>query len=131
MLLTARGSLYPVGLVERSTRLVESICGIGVHVMAESSSQDFIKVSKAGMDEGAFIMHRCHGASTDINESVTRAVTKMKATITQRFDLDGCVVDAESDCRFCFFWEKGVVLGDGAADAVPLGEWRARFVRHW
>jgi len=93
--------------------------------------KDFIKVSKAGMDEGAFIMHRCHGASTDINESVTRAVTKMKATITQRFDLDGCVVDAESDCRFCFFWEKGVVLGDGAADAVPLGEWRARFVRHW
>ena len=48
----------------------------------------------------------------------------MKATITQRFELDGCLVDAESDCRFCFFWEKG-------ASDLPDGEWRARFVRHW
>ncbi|CAI6039166.1 unnamed protein product [Clonostachys chloroleuca] len=81
---------------------------------------DFITASKAGMDNGAFIMHRCHGASTDINPEATRAVTKMKATITQRFTIQGCEVDAESDCRFCFFWEK-----------TQLGEWRARYVRHW
>jgi hypothetical protein len=79
---------------------------------------DFITASKAGMDNGAFIMHRCHGASTDINPEATRAVTKMKATITQRFTIQGCEVDAESDCRFCFFWEK-----------TQLGEWRARYVR--
>jgi hypothetical protein len=72
------------------------------------------------MDNGAFIMHRCHGISTDINVEATRAVTKMKATITQRFDLDGVEADAESDCRFCFFWTK-----------MDNGEWRARYVRHW
>ncbi|KAJ9649714.1 Vacuolar protease A [Coniosporium tulheliwenetii] len=81
--------------------------------------RDFIAASKAGMDKGAFIMHRCHGASTDINPEATRAVTKMKATITQRFIMEGCEVDAESDCRFCFFWERWE------------DEWRARFVRHW
>ncbi|KAF2499976.1 putative pathogenesis associated protein Pep2 [Lophium mytilinum] len=80
---------------------------------------DFIAASKAGMDKGAFIMHRCHGSSTDINTEATRAVTKMKATITQRFEIEGCEVDAESDCRFCFFWEK------------HDREWRAMFVRHW
>ncbi|KAH7116324.1 hypothetical protein EDB81DRAFT_668803 [Dactylonectria macrodidyma] len=81
--------------------------------------RDFIAASKAGMDKGTFIMHRCHGLSTDINPEATRAVTKMKATITQRFTIDECEVDAESDCRFCFFWEK------------TGGEWRARYVRHW
>ena len=82
--------------------------------------KDFLEASKRGMDAGAFIMHRCHGISTDIDRSATRAVTKMKATITQRFLLDGCEVDAESDCRFCFFWQK-----------EDSGDWQARFVRHW
>ncbi|KIW72461.1 hypothetical protein PV04_00652 [Phialophora macrospora] len=83
---------------------------------------DFIAASQRGMDAGAFIMHRCHGISTDISPDATRAVTKMKATITQRFTIQGCEVDAESDCRFCFFWIK---LPDDS------GEWRARYVRHW
>ncbi|CAK7223171.1 hypothetical protein SBRCBS47491_005114 [Sporothrix bragantina] len=81
--------------------------------------EDFIGGSKAGMDKGAFIMHRCHGVTTDITADATRAVTKMKATITQRFTIDGCEVDAEADCRFCFFFEK------------IDGRWGARFVRHW
>jgi hypothetical protein len=80
---------------------------------------DFITASQNGMDNGAFITHRIHGSSTDIDPMATKAITKMKATITQRFVLDGCEVDAESDCRFCFFWEKN-------AD-----QWQARFVRHW
>lgn len=71
------------------------------------------------MDKGAFIMHRCHGCSTDINPEGTRAVTKLKATITQRFDFDGTEFDVEADCRFCFFFEKA---GD---------RWGARLVRHW
>ncbi|KAJ6108658.1 hypothetical protein N7523_009981 [Penicillium sp. IBT 18751x] len=83
------------------------------------SYKDFVQVSKAGMDKGAFIMHRCHGVTTDITPEATRAVTKLKATITQRFTIDGCDVDAEADCRFIFFFEK--------AD----GRWGARFVRHW
>ncbi|TGJ86293.1 hypothetical protein E0Z10_g2463 [Xylaria hypoxylon] len=80
---------------------------------------DFIEGSKAGMDKGAFIMHRCHGTTTDIDPEAKRAVTKMKATITQRFVIDGVEVDAEADCRFCFFFEK------------IDGRWGARFVRHW
>jgi hypothetical protein len=71
------------------------------------------------MDAGAFIMHRCHGTTTDINLAGNRAVTKMKATITQRFEISGCEVDAESDCRFLFFWVKSD------------DDWQARFVRHW
>lgn len=81
--------------------------------------QDFIAASKAGMDKGAFIMHRCHGTSTDINTEGTRAVTKLKATITQRFEVDGAEFDVEADCRFCFFFEK------------VDGSWGARLVRHW
>ena len=93
---------------------------------------EFIKGSKAGMDKGAFIMHRVHGSTTDINPEATRAVTKMKATITQRFTLpmvgsqgESCEADAESDCRFIFFWEKQPVI------SAMAGQWRARFARHW
>ena len=82
---------------------------------------DFIRASQKGMDEGAFTMHRIHGSTTDIDISATRAVTKMKATITQRFELDGVEADAESDCRFVFFWSKNSLTG----------EWRANFVRHF
>jgi hypothetical protein len=74
------------------------------------------------MDKGAFIMHRIHGSTTDINPAGTRAVTKMKATITQRFEFPGDILcDAESDCRFCFFWSKD----------PQTGNWGADFVRHW
>ncbi|KAJ6453216.1 Pea pathogenicity protein 2 [Mycena vitilis] len=84
------------------------------------SVEDFIKISKEGMDQGASIMHRVHGSSVDLNGR--RAVVKMKATITQRFELppDEIAVDAESDCRFCMFFEKN-----------SAGNWGARFVRHF
>ena len=87
--------------------------------------KDFIAASKAGMDAGAFIMHRCHGISTDITQDATRAVTKMKATITQRFTLEGCEVDAEGDCRFLYFWHKV------ESPAYAEKQWRAKHVRHW
>ncbi|KAK9452829.1 hypothetical protein V1511DRAFT_117894 [Dipodascopsis uninucleata] len=80
--------------------------------------EDFINVSQVGMDKGVFISHRVHGTTSDIQDH--RAVTKMKATITQRFTLAGGIeVDAESDCRFCFFFEK------------RDGKWGAVYVRHW
>ncbi|KIM91178.1 hypothetical protein PILCRDRAFT_811687 [Piloderma croceum F 1598] len=83
--------------------------------------EDFITASQGGMDNGAFIMHRIHGSSVDIEEGGKRAVVKMKATITQRFELPpkNVLVDAESDCRFCMFFEK------------IDGKWGARFVRHF
>lgn len=102
----------------------ESIFHEDAHVYTTWSGRvhykDFMAASKAGMDKGAFIMHRCHGVTSDITPDGTRAVTKMKATITQRFTIDGCEVDAEADCRFCFFFEK-----------TDDGRWGARFVRHW
>lgn len=73
------------------------------------------------MDMGTFVLHRTHGLTTDINVTASRAVTKMKATITQRFTIDGCEVDAEADCRFCYFWSKN----------PENGNWGANFVRHW
>jgi hypothetical protein len=73
------------------------------------------------MDNGTFVLHRIHGSTTDINASATLAVTKMKATITQRFVIDGCEVDAESDCRFCYFWSKH----------PETGNWGANYIRHW
>ena len=79
--------------------------------------EDFIKLSQDGMDEGSHIMHRVHGTTVDI--AGARAIAKMKATITQRFVIDGCEVDAEADCRFCMFFEK-------RAD-----HWGACFVRHF
>jgi hypothetical protein len=79
--------------------------------------KEFINASRAGINRGAFIMHRVHGSTTDIQGN--RGITKMKATITQRFILDECEVDAESDCRFCFFFEK------------REGKWGAVYVRHW
>lgn len=97
----------------------------------------FIEASQAGMDKGAFIMHRVHGSTTDINPEATRAVTKMKATITQRFsglrcvaddDYATCEADAESDCRFIFFWQK---IKDDPRFPELDGQWRAVFVRHW
>lgn len=74
------------------------------------------------MEKGAFIMHRIHGTTVDIEGD--RAVCKMKATITQRFDLGGVQADAESDCRFCFFFER-------YQDAAGLPAWGAKLVRHW
>ena len=80
----------------------------------------FFEMSKAGMDKGAFIMHRCCGVGTDITPDAKRAVTKMKAVITQRFTIDECEVDVEADCRFCYLWEKN-----------DKGDWKAKLVRHW
>jgi hypothetical protein len=72
------------------------------------------------MDNGVFIMHRCHGITTDITPKGTSAVTKMKAYITQRFVVDGDVeIDVEADCRFCFFFEKE----DDRWGARLLGRW--------
>ena len=93
---------------------------------------DFIAASKRGMDNGAFIMHRVHGSTTDVSPEGTRATTKMKATITQRFTLPcttggECEADAESDCRFLFFWQKEP---EGTGDEME-GQWRARLVRHF
>ncbi|KAI1123866.1 hypothetical protein F5Y10DRAFT_280638 [Nemania abortiva] len=69
-------------------------------------STDFREASKADIDKGTFIMHRCHEVTSDITPDTKRAVTKMKATITQRFIIDDCEVDVDADCRFIFCFDK-------------------------
>ncbi|XDG10638.1 hypothetical protein ABKA04_010253 [Annulohypoxylon sp. FPYF3050] len=71
----------------------------------------FIEKSKEGKSNGDFIMHRECGTMVDLNPLQSRAVGKMKATITQRFEIKGdesagtdpIVFDVDCDCRFHFF----------------------------
>lgn len=67
---------------------------------------DFIEISKKGRSAGDFIMHRMNGVLVDLNLSQGRAVGKMKATITQRFTIDGIPCDVDCDNRFIFFCKK-------------------------
>ncbi|KAJ5640947.1 hypothetical protein N7528_000572 [Penicillium herquei] len=66
----------------------------------------FIEVSKKGRANGDFIMHREGGTLVDLNPATKRAVGKMKATITQRFIIDGITFDVDCDSRFIFFCQK-------------------------
>jgi len=52
----------------------------------------------------ATVLHRIIGQTVDIQG--TRAVSKMKVTITCRFTFDGVEMDNEADCRFFFLLEK-------------------------
>jgi hypothetical protein len=97
---------------------------------------DFIKVSQEGKAKGAFIMHRECGTLVELNADGTRAVGKMKATITQRFSMpaqqgkhlltpssndgeDGVEFDVDCDCRFIFFCEKD----------DNTGAWKTHYVK--
>jgi len=80
--------------------------------------EDFIEVSKKGRSRGDFIMHRENGTLVDLNPTTSRAVGKMKATITQRFSIEGNAVDVECDCRFIFFCAK-----------FPSVGWKTQYVK--
>ncbi|GAA6060256.1 hypothetical protein JCM10212_003496 [Sporobolomyces blumeae] len=77
---------------------------------------EFIKISQTGFAKGVQIAHRVNGSTVDVAISGPRkgqrALGKLKATITQRFEMpcvDGngkCEVDIDADCRLCFFLEK-------------------------
>lgn len=83
------------------------------------SIEDFIDVSQKGRADGDFIMHRENGTLVDLNLREGRAIGKMKATITQRFQLDGILFDVDCDCRFIFF----VRLEDDG--------WKIQYVRNF
>ncbi|KAF4808346.1 PEP2-like protein [Colletotrichum siamense] len=79
--------------------------------------EDFIRISISGKEAGAFIMHRECGTLVELNTAKNRAVGKMKATITQRFQHPGGFeYDVDCDCRFMFFYEKTT-------------DWKAVFVK--
>ncbi|KAL8685616.1 MAG: hypothetical protein Q9218_007649 [Villophora microphyllina] len=68
---------------------------------------EFIKASKEGFEKGnefMYILHRIIGQTVDVHG--TRAVSKMKVTITCRFTFDGIEMDNDADCRFFFLLEK-------------------------
>ncbi|KAI9667092.1 MAG: hypothetical protein M1831_001269 [Alyxoria varia] len=67
---------------------------------------DFVDTSIRGRANGDFIMHRVNGVLVDLNLERGRAIGKMKATITQRFTLDGIQCDVDCDNRFIFFCQK-------------------------
>ncbi|KAI6087282.1 hypothetical protein F4821DRAFT_117042 [Hypoxylon rubiginosum] len=91
------------------------------------SIDGFIQKSKDGKARGDFIMHRECGTLVELNPSTNRAVGKMKATITQRFNIAAnnatgmgpFVFDVDCDCRFHFFCFR-----DTAAD-----EWKVKYVK--
>ena len=56
-------------------------------------------------------MHRENGTLVDLNPSTSRAIGKMKATITQRFTIQGIQVDVECDSQFIFFAQKHPSVG--------------------
>lgn len=89
------------------------------------SIDDFIEVSKKGRAKGDFIMHRENGTLVDVNPSTSRAVGKMKATITQRFIFESDIsVDIECDCRFIFFCKKEPTSTSGS---TPV--WKTQYVK--
>lgn len=79
--------------------------------------EKFIEVSIKGRANGDFIMHRENGTLANVNLAKQRGIGKMKATITQRFTLQGIPVDIECDCRFIFFAK------------IEDGEWKAQYVK--
>lgn len=91
---------------------------------------DFIEISKEGKDRGDFIMHRECGTLVDYSAEHGRAIGKMKATITQRFQTPaslattdcpiGTEFDVDCDCRFIFFCLK---------DPEARGDWKAKYVK--
>ena len=48
-------------------------------------------------------MHRENGSLVDLNLGKGRAIGKLKATITQRFTIQGMQCDVDCDVRFIFF----------------------------
>lgn len=68
-------------------------------------------------------MHRENGTLVDLNPSTSRAVGKMKATITQRFITEALTYDVECDCRFIFFCTKS------SATSSSAREWKTQYVK--
>lgn len=62
-------------------------------------------------------MHRENGTLANVNLEKKRGLGKMKATITQRFTIQGIPVDVECDCRFIFFAK------------LEGNEWKAQYVK--
>jgi len=70
----------------------------------QGPAAEFVKVSKAGFDQGVSILHFLGGCSVDV--AGERAIAQTKMTISQRGDLDRVTVDVVCTGRFYDFLEK-------------------------
>jgi SnoaL-like protein len=70
----------------------------------QGPAAEFIKVSKAGFDQGVSILHFLGGSSVEVKAN--RAIAQTKMTINQRGSLDGELVDVVCTGRFFDFFEK-------------------------
>ena len=92
------------------------------HVAAENGPlaiDNFIAMSKLGKENGTIVMHRECGTIVELNGEAHRAVGKMKATISQRFNSEGIAFDIDCDCRFIFFCARDRQTWD----------WKVKFVK--
>ncbi|MEU2747478.1 nuclear transport factor 2 family protein [Streptomyces collinus] len=67
----------------------------------QGPAQDFIAISKEGLDNGVSILHFLGGHTADIVGD--RAITQTKMTISQRAEVDGVEVDVVCTGRFYDF----------------------------
>lgn len=79
----------------------------------QGTADEFIEVSRQGIERGVQILHFLGGTSIDI--SGDRAIAQTKMTITQRAEVHDCLCDVVCTGRFYDFLEKrdgrwGIVL---------------------
>jgi SnoaL-like domain len=79
----------------------------------QGTADEFIKVSREGIERGVRILHFLGGTSIDL--AAQRAIAQTKMTISQRSEVDGVESDVVCTGRFYDFLEKrdgrwGVVL---------------------
>ena len=105
---------------------------------------DFISASQKGRAEGDFISHRATGTLVDLSSTTTRAIAKMKTTITQRFHEKDphnpsrtIEYDVDCDARFIAFCVKrplsarssSPMPGTGLGPRSGSAGWRIQFVK--
>jgi hypothetical protein len=79
----------------------------------QGPAEEFIRVSRLGMERGVSILHFLGGTAIDVVRD--RAIAQTKMTISQRAEVDGVVCDVVCTGRFYDFLERragvwGIVL---------------------
>jgi hypothetical protein len=87
--------------------------GVMMATWFQGPAEEFIHVSRAGLDKGVSILHFLGGISIDL--AGDRAVSQTKMTISQRANVDGEMCDVICTGRFYDFLERrngrwGIVL---------------------
>jgi hypothetical protein len=81
----------------------------------QGPAEDFIRVSREGVERGVNILHFTGASQAVLDEAGTRAVSQTRMTIMQRGEVHGVLVDVACTGRFYDFFAKrggrwGIVL---------------------